>query len=43
MEHEMNCSKCGGKMTKVDDTTMKCEGCGNTMKIDEEKGSAQEM
>lgn len=39
----MTCSSCGGKMVKVDETSMKCEKCGHTMKMDEVKDDAKEM
>lgn len=34
MEEEMKCEKCGNIMKKIDDNTLKCEGCGTTKSID---------
>lgn len=33
----MECSKCGGMLKVVNETTMKCEGCGNIVHTDHKK------
>lgn len=38
----MKCNMCGGMMKKMDGTTIKCENCGNTMKMEHSNEETKE-